>query len=78
MSNDGPIHHNYNVTRTDGRDAPGQKHFECDHFVLDLTHDPYALPALLAYAEACSATHPKLAAALGERVRFWEQRRSAE
>jgi hypothetical protein len=51
----------YNVTRTDGSSGPGGKHERCAYFVLDLEHDPYAVPALKAYAEACRGTHPQLA-----------------
>lgn len=49
------------VTRTDGSSEPGGKHAGCAYFVLDLEHDPFALPALHAYADACEATHPELA-----------------
>ena len=54
----------YKIVRTDGRDAPGEKHHDCQYFVLDLTHDPYAIPALEAYAAACRDTHGFLAAHL--------------
>lgn len=40
----------FEVYRVDGSDRPGQKHDGCDYFVLDLTHDPHAIPAILAYA----------------------------
>jgi hypothetical protein len=43
----------FNVTRTDGKDAPGEKHENCWYFCLDATHDPHAKPALLAYADSC-------------------------
>jgi hypothetical protein len=39
----------YHVERTDGSSAEGQKHHGCQYFVLDLTHDPLAFPALAAY-----------------------------
>lgn len=51
----------YNVTRADGTDAPGGKHHGCEYFVLDITHDPFALPAMKAYADACEKQYPKLA-----------------
>ncbi len=54
----------FNVQRTDGRDAPGQKHHGCRYFVMDLDHDPYAIAAIRAYAVACRPTHPQLAADL--------------
>lgn len=55
------LYQKYKVRRVDGSDAPGEKHHGSDYFVLDLTHDPFAKAALLAYARACSATHPQLA-----------------
>lgn len=57
----------FDIQRDDGQDLPGGKHYGCEYFVLDLTHDPYALPALAAYAEACSGTHPYLAKDLQEK-----------
>ena len=62
MSKDGPIFHKFNVTRTDGKDAPGEKHDGCLHWVLDVTHDTFAAHALTAYADACEDSHPELAA----------------
>jgi hypothetical protein len=61
MSKDGPVFEKYQVTRTDGSDGPGGKHEGDSYFVLDITTDPYALPALRAYAVACAKTHPELA-----------------
>lgn len=52
------------IERTDGQSAPGQKHHGCDYFVLDLTHDPHAMPAIKAYAASCRADYPQLAADL--------------
>ncbi len=40
------------------------KHERCRYFVLDLDHDAFAAPALLAYADACAAEYPALAADL--------------
>jgi hypothetical protein len=51
----------YTVTRTDGRDKPGQPHDGCFLFVLDATHDPAARKALLAYIDAVVDTRPALA-----------------
>lgn len=51
----------YLVTRVDGRDQSGQKHFQCVVFVLDLTHDPAARIAALTYANRVEETRPKLA-----------------
>lgn len=52
------------VERTDGKSAPGQKHDGCEYYILDLTHDKYAVPALRAYAEHCEHEYPLLAADL--------------
>lgn len=53
----------FNVTRTDGRDAPGEKHHGAEYFVLDMA-DKFAAPALTAYAEACQHEYPALSADL--------------
>lgn len=45
----------FTVTRMDGQSAPGKKHDGCDYFVLDMTHDPHAIPALRAYADSAEA-----------------------
>lgn len=58
------LFHKFNVTRTDGSDKPGGKHYGCEYFVLDVDHDPHAKAALQAYALACAATHPQLSADL--------------
>ena len=62
------LYEKFTVERTDGRSAPGQPHDGCEYFVLDLTHDPYAYPALVAYQEACQTQYPKLAEDLGRRI----------
>ena len=59
----------FEVNREDGRSAEGEKHEDCEYFVLDLDHDPHAIPALRAYAESCSASHPKLASDLFQKIR---------
>jgi len=51
----------FEVRRVDGKDALGEKHHNCVYFVLDLSHDPFAIPAMHAYAAACEKTHPALA-----------------
>jgi len=52
----------FDVRRTDGTDQkPGDKHFNCVYFVLDVSHDRYAAAALRAYAEACKGELPELA-----------------
>lgn len=49
------------VTRTDGQSEIGQLHNGCLYFPLDLTHDPHAIKAILAYADSCEKDNPKLA-----------------
>lgn len=39
----------FSVNRIDGQDAPGQKHFGDEYFVLNITTDCHAIPALAAY-----------------------------
>ena len=50
----------FEVTRTDERDLPGEKHEGCAYFVLDLDHDENAPAALRAYAESCKNERPEL------------------
>jgi hypothetical protein len=54
------VYEKYIVKRTDGKDGPGERHAECSYFVLDLTHDPFAIPAIKAYAQACEDQYPIL------------------
>lgn len=56
------IYDKFRIERTDGKSRPGRKHDGCTYFVLDITHDPFAVPALLAYADSCEAEYPELAA----------------
>lgn len=51
----------FRVERTDGKSEEGEKHHDCDYFVLDLTHDPFAYHAILAYARKCGDDFPELA-----------------
>ncbi len=67
------IYHKFKVTRTDGKSEPGEKHFGCSYFVLDIDHDPHAIPALLAYAASCEADYPLLAADVRSMVAQKEQ-----
>jgi hypothetical protein len=62
------LYRKYDITRTDGRSAAGEKHYLCDYFVLDLKHDPYARKALLAYAEACRSRYPILSSDLFDKA----------
>lgn len=58
------LYQKFRVERVDGGDLPGGKHSQCCYFVLDLTCDPSAIPAIKAYAAACAAGDPALAAHL--------------
>ncbi len=56
------LYQKFNVSRKDGRDAPGGDREGAEYFTLDLTHDPFAKVALRAYADACQDALPELAA----------------
>jgi hypothetical protein len=57
----------FDVRRTDGSDAPGGKHHDCEYFVLDMNHDRHARDALRVYARACAAEFPVLTEHLNAR-----------
>jgi hypothetical protein len=59
------LYEKWNVGRVSD---PHNKHAACEHFVLDLTHDPFSVPALRAYADACERLYPKLAADLRKKL----------
>lgn len=62
------LYNKFNVTRTDGTDAPGGKHHGDEYFVLNLTTDKNAISALATYADTCAADYPALAADLRSKV----------
>lgn len=66
------LYRKFRVERVDGQSAPGMKHYACEYFVLDMTHDPHALPALRAYEASCRETHPMLAEDLRQRIAIME------
>ncbi len=66
----------FTVMRTDGRSSPGEKHDDCEYFVLDMTHDPLALPALKTYAGFAKKDYPLLAEDLWEKIREIEAARA--
>lgn len=68
------VYRKFHVERTDGSSLPGGKHEHCEHWVLDLQHDPFAVPALRAYADACRAGYPLLAADLDAKIAALESR----
>lgn len=55
------LYRKYEINRTDGSSRPGGRHDGCAYFVLDLVHDQFSGPALLAYADACEKQFPQLA-----------------
>ncbi len=60
------VYRKYRVQRLgDKPDRYGRKkHEACEYYVLDLHHDPFAAPALEAYAAACEKTRVELSADL--------------
>ncbi|HEY4930955.1 MAG TPA: hypothetical protein VII23_05240 [Terriglobales bacterium] len=56
------LYNKFRVERVDGSSVIEGKHFGCSYFVLDVTHDPFALDALEAYALKCEGKYPLLAA----------------
>lgn len=55
------LYNKFIVERTDGTSEIDGKHHNCEYFVLDMDHDPFARAAIEAYANACEADHPLLA-----------------
>lgn len=55
------LYKKFNVSRMDGRDRVGEKHQGCVYFVLDIDHDPHAIPAIKAYIDSCTSDYPALA-----------------
>lgn len=60
------LYRKFTVMRTDGKSEPGERHYQCRYFALDLTHDRFAPAAIRAYADACERDYPALAADLRE------------
>lgn len=56
------IYEKYRVYRTDGLDNAGGPRADDKYFVLNLTRDPHAKPAMAAYAASAKGTHPILSA----------------
>lgn len=68
------LYDKFTVTRTDGSSEIGGKHEGCGYFVLDMDHDPHAIPALRAYAESARADgYESLADDLDDQVRRAEK-----
>lgn len=77
MADQRGLYDKFEVTRTDGRSAEGEKHHGCRYFVLDLDHDDASGPALRAYANAVRDTRPHLAFELDVLVQLLEQERAS-
>lgn len=73
VSADG-LYEKYQVSRTDGQDHAGGRHFGCRLFVLDLTHDADARKAVEMYASLCGVRRPQLASDLRALVQEINQR----
>lgn len=58
------LYRKYDVRRLND---PASKHTECEYYVLDLDHDRFSLPALLAYARSCNKQYPELARDIGKK-----------
>jgi hypothetical protein len=56
------------VRRTDGSSGEKGKHALCEYLVLDWNHDRFAVAAGRAYADACEAEYPELAADIRQRA----------
>lgn len=64
------LYNKFQVKRVDG----DPKHDNCNYFVLDIDHDPFAVPALLRYADVCASTYPALAADLQKMVQAQKEK----
>ncbi len=62
------LYNKFNVSRTNGSSEAGGKHEHDEYFVLNLTTDKHAIPALAAYAKSCEITLPLLASDLRKKI----------
>lgn len=62
------------VERTDGKSDPGEKHHDCEYFLLDLHHDRHAIAALRGYILSCRREFPDLADDLSDKCQAMEAR----
>lgn len=72
------LYRKFNVSRTDGKSMPGEKHALCRYFVLDLDHDPFAEDGILGYARACKNKYPLLAEDLAREAQVIRKRLEEE
>lgn len=54
------LYNKFTVIRNDGQSEPGRKHFGCSYFVLDMSHDDFAMETIQTYMRACKKEYPKL------------------
>lgn len=59
------VYKKWEVKRVDDHD---KKHDDCFLFVLDLDHDPFAVPALNSYIDACEHEYEMLAHDLSQAI----------
>lgn len=71
------LYRKYEVRRVDGSTNQGGKHEHCEWFVLDLTHDKFAIPALKAYSQACANEYPILSNDLKNVIKKLEESEEA-
>lgn len=69
MDDNSTLDGKYLVERSDGQHRPDAR-----YFVLDYASDPYARAAMLAYADACIDTRPRLAEKVRTVVAYHDQR----
>lgn len=62
------LYSKFMVQRVDGSHQYGMKHYGCEYFVLDVDHDPFAIAALRAYADACEKEYPLLAEDIRKKI----------
>lgn len=60
------LYHKFNIARTDG--DPTGRHANDEYFVLNLSTDKHAIPAIAAYAESCADEFPALASDLRAKI----------
>lgn len=55
------LYNKFTVSRVDGESLPGGKHYGCQYFPLDRTHDEHSIPAMRAYADSVESDNADLA-----------------
>jgi hypothetical protein len=62
------IYRKYKVIRLNDAD---EKHTDCEFFVLDWSHDKFAITAMKAYADACKDEYPELARDIAHYIKVY-------